>query len=164
MSNKKCGCVIADHCNTSAVRNGYELGGYIKTRCNRHQKEWDERLNNTMSNDKGPEKAWLGKLDGEWEYGGSDPFEGAVLYHRGDLVIPKPDEQDGWISVDTPPKDIGHYQVFLESPEKHGTDRHTAKFDGNKFFVIGHHFHFDMPPVTHWRNLPSPPKQIKGGA
>lgn len=32
----KCGCVYADSNNTSSVRKGYEMGGYLKTPCARH--------------------------------------------------------------------------------------------------------------------------------
>jgi hypothetical protein len=36
MSTLKCGCVYADSNNTSSVRKGYEMGGYLKTPCHRH--------------------------------------------------------------------------------------------------------------------------------
>ncbi len=42
MGTKKCGCVVADSKNTFSVRKGFEMSGYIKSRCAKHQKEWSE--------------------------------------------------------------------------------------------------------------------------
>lgn len=36
VSTLKCGCVIADSKNTPAVRDGYEMGGYVKSFCSEH--------------------------------------------------------------------------------------------------------------------------------
>lgn len=48
MSEHKCGCVYADAKNTPAVRNGYEVGGYLKTPCKGHA------AMNTHPNDEKP--------------------------------------------------------------------------------------------------------------
>lgn len=44
MSKRKCGCVYADERNTKSVRQKVELGGYLKERCEKHQKEFDEMV------------------------------------------------------------------------------------------------------------------------
>lgn len=37
MSKRKCGCVYADRYNTKAVRDGFEMGGYVKDFCEQHK-------------------------------------------------------------------------------------------------------------------------------
>lgn len=34
----KCGCIYATAANTKAVRDGYEMGGYVKEFCPEHAK------------------------------------------------------------------------------------------------------------------------------
>lgn len=36
MSKLKCGCVMATSKNTDSVRKGFELGGYVKQFCAKH--------------------------------------------------------------------------------------------------------------------------------
>lgn len=39
MGKLKCGCVIADSRNTSSVRKGIEVGGYVKEFCEKHSRD-----------------------------------------------------------------------------------------------------------------------------
>jgi hypothetical protein len=39
MAKRKCGCIYTDARNTPAVRDGCEMGGYIKTPCAEHSPE-----------------------------------------------------------------------------------------------------------------------------
>jgi len=39
MTKRKCGCVYADRFNTSAVRKGFEMGGYLRSPCANHSKQ-----------------------------------------------------------------------------------------------------------------------------
>lgn len=42
MSRAQCGCIYATSQNTKSVRDGYEMGGYVKTFCDRHKVEgWE---------------------------------------------------------------------------------------------------------------------------
>lgn len=43
MSERKCGCIYADAKNSPDVRSGHELGGYLKSRCPKHQQEFEEQ-------------------------------------------------------------------------------------------------------------------------
>jgi hypothetical protein len=40
MSTLKCGCVIATRMNTESVRKDYEVGGYVKKWCPKHDDRW----------------------------------------------------------------------------------------------------------------------------
>lgn len=60
-----------------------------------------------------------------------------------------------WISVeDRQPE--GMCLVFLEEERAHSRI-HAAKFKGS-LAIVGGHFAFDMPKITHWMPLPEPPK------
>ncbi|HDR9086278.1 TPA: hypothetical protein QDB10_002169 [Burkholderia vietnamiensis] len=50
MGTLKCGCVIADAQNTSSVRTGHELGGYVKSWCTKHggQKDVHARIDDAL--------------------------------------------------------------------------------------------------------------------
>lgn len=54
MSTLKCGCVYADSRNTPAVREGYELGGYLKEACDKHSKHGITEKEMSNHNDGGP--------------------------------------------------------------------------------------------------------------
>lgn len=41
MGMLKCGCVISDSRNTPAVRKGFEVSGSIKSRCAKHEAEYN---------------------------------------------------------------------------------------------------------------------------
>jgi hypothetical protein len=50
MNKKKCGCIIANAANTPAVRNGYEMGGYVKSFCAEHAvKTWTDADANNVA-------------------------------------------------------------------------------------------------------------------
>lgn len=60
-----------------------------------------------------------------------------------------------WISVKDE-KPNGACLVLLEEMTLHNI-MHTAVFE-NDFQVVGGRFVWDMPRVTHWMPLPSPPE------
>lgn len=65
-----------------------------------------------------------------------------------------------WISVeDKPIPESGNYLVYVVSSETRvGRNRiHVAEM-GKNISVVGQHFDFDMPDVSHWALLPKPPK------
>lgn len=60
-----------------------------------------------------------------------------------------------WISVeDRPPE--GNCLVCMEE-SNNIKEMHVASYHRN-LAIIGNHFEFDMPKVTHWMLLPEPPK------
>ncbi len=67
-----------------------------------------------------------------------------------------------WISVeDRPPE--GECLVYV-AKDITGSRIHAGSFSYNAktnrgIDIIGGHFRFDMPTVTHWMPLPEPPKE-----
>ena len=61
-----------------------------------------------------------------------------------------------WISADDEPPN-GSCLVLLKEKALHNY-MHTAVFEGD-FQIVGGHFAWDMPKVTHWMPLPKPPTE-----
>lgn len=63
-----------------------------------------------------------------------------------------------WISVDDRLPE-GRCLVLCESRQSEDClSMHTAEYMENAT-IVGNHFDFDMPKVTHWQPLPEPPKE-----
>lgn len=63
-----------------------------------------------------------------------------------------------WIKVeDIPMPDRGKFLVYLEEPSA-GNRMHTAVFHRN-LKSVGGCFLFDLPRITHYMELPEPPKE-----
>jgi hypothetical protein len=65
-------------------------------------------------------------------------------------------ERDGWQPVETLTTD-GHYLVYLQRTML-GSQIHTCRVVRGKPTTVGSVFHYDAPPITHWRPLPDGPR------
>lgn len=67
MSKLKCGCVIATSKNTASVRKGFEMGGYVKKWCHKHDPQASRSgvsgLRGSMKGEISYEEGWDAPLE-----------------------------------------------------------------------------------------------------
>jgi hypothetical protein len=83
----------------------------------------------------------------------------AFLVNPGARMDAAEDREKGgsvsdWTPIETAPKE-GQFLVYM--PDEKRSPIQVAEWHPN-VKIIGNHFAFDFPPVTHWMPLPDAPK------